>query len=238
MKKYFFIAALALIIAGCTKSTKVEFTGNAPGMNDGEFIIKDTGEDTIVCKSAIKAGEFAASRELNNPGYYTMMITNAQTGSLGFDVYVEPGSYNVTLDAKKLYKYPVIETSSKKQNELSAFYNLSDTVNAAVYKKTKDLMTQINDPKAKALSPAAYAELEAKLTAAKAQESKPNALIAFVNKYPDNEIGMHLLLNSDYRNDPVTYYEIFKKLSATQKNGANGKVMGMYLDSVSKATPK
>jgi hypothetical protein len=230
--KYFFATILVLLILGCTKKNQIEFSGIAPGVKDGALLIKDA-QNNIICKENIRDEKFSLSKEWNSAGYYTLAIDKPGIGSFGFDVYLEPGTYKVTFN-QQLYKYPEIETASQIQNELTTYYHLSDTVNKATFKRTHDLTVQMNDPKTKALPAPAYADLAARLKDAQQQETKPNALTAFVNKYPNNKIAMHILLNMDYRNDPVAYYSLYKKFSAEEKNSVWGKIVGNLLDSLTK----
>jgi len=231
MKYFFTVLLLAVLASGCTKKNQIEFTGTTPGINDGSLIIKNIN-DTIVCQTDIKAGKFSLSREWADAGYYYMTITKPGLGMLVFDVYLEPGSYTITTNAQKPYKYPDIQSTVKIQNELTAFYHLSDTVNERLQKNVRELTAQMNDPKTRTLPPAAYASLTAKLKDAQSQELKPgaNALSEFTDKYPDNEIAPRIMLNMNYKDDPLTYYKIYRKLSPAVQNSGAGKTLKHWLD--------
>ncbi len=231
MKYFFTVLLLAVLASGCTKKNQIEFTGTAPGITDGSFVIKDIN-DIVICQTDIKAGKFSLSREWADAGYYYMAITKPGMGTLVFDVYLEPGSYTITTNDKQPYKYPDIQSTAKIQNELTAFYHLSDTVSERLHKNVRDLTAQMNDPKTKALPPSAYADLAAKLKDAQSQELNPgaNTLSEFTDKYPDNEIAPRMILNMNYKDEPLTYYKIYQKLSPAVQNSGTGKTLKHWLD--------
>jgi hypothetical protein len=229
--KYFFAVLFVLLIAGCTKKSTIEFTGTTPGITDGEFMIKAISTDAVICKTQIKAGKFAISQEWKEAGYYYMAIDSKAYGQSVFDVYLEPGTYTITTNKDQPFVYPEIRSSSERQMQLAEYYHLSDTINNPIHKKVSDLSAQMNDPKTKVLPPAAYAELDNNLKAARLEESHSgsNALAAFVSKYPDSEVGMHILVNIDYQSDPAAYYNIFKKMAPALRNSDKGRQIGEYL---------
>jgi len=231
MKYFFTVLLLAVLASGCTKKNQVEFTGTATDINEGSFQIKNIN-DAVICQTNIKAGKFYLSQEWADAGYYYMAITKPGFGTQVFDVYLEPGSYTITTNVKQPYKYPDIQSTAKIQNELTAFYHLSDTVRERLHKNVSDLTAQMNDPKTKSLPPAAYASLAARFKDAQSQELQPgaNALSEFTDKYPDNEIAPRMMLNMNYKDDPLTYYKIYQKLSPAVQNSGAGKTLKQWLD--------
>jgi hypothetical protein len=230
--KCFFAVIVALLFAGCAKNTQIDFTGTTPGINTGTFMIRDIRKDSIICQADIKSGKFDVSRKLNYPGYYYMLITKPGIGTMGYDVYLEAGQYTVITNRDKPYKYPDIQSTSKKQNELSAYYHLCDTVNDAIHKKVHDLSARIDTLKKSAAPANSYIDVINQLKAAQQQESEPGliALSAFVDKYPDNEIAPRLmLLNNAYQADPRAYYKIYQKLGTATKNSSSGKELQYWL---------
>ncbi|WP_299499513.1 hypothetical protein [Mucilaginibacter sp.] len=238
--KYFFALCLAILAAGCTQKTTIEFTGTTPGITDGEFIIKNLSDSTI-CKTAIKSGAFEVSGEYNNGTYGYMSVNNDKLGMLAFDVYLQPGKYTVTFDREKPYKYPDIQSTVKKQNELTAYYHLFDKTKEELNKKAADLNARLKDPKSKTLPADAYNNLVNKYQEAEQQQLKLATIVlsAFVDKYPDNSITLRIIvLNNAYMSDPDGYYRIFQKLSQATKESPEGKAVRGLLESANNLTNK
>ncbi|WP_299513544.1 hypothetical protein [Mucilaginibacter sp.] len=238
--KCFFALSLAILAAGCTQKPTIEFTGITPGINDGEFIIKNISDSTI-CKTAIKSGTFTVSSEYNNGTYGYMSVNNDKLGMLAFDVYLQPGKYTVTFDRDKPYKYPDIQSTVKKQNELTAYYHLFDKTKDELSKKAADLNAQLKDPKSQMLPADAYNNLVNKYKEAEQQQLKLATIVlsAFVDKYPDNSITPRIIvLNNAYMSNPDSYYRIFQKLSSAAKESPEGKAAKGLLERANNLTNK
>jgi hypothetical protein len=227
--KYIYIISLALLATGCRKKAFVEFTGNTPGIKNGVFIVK-TLSDSAAFGENIKDGKFSiGSRYLKEPGFYTMNITdgNSEDHHAPFEIYLENGKYEIETEAGKLYKYPKITSPSKTQQQLSAFYTLSDKIgndaNLDVKRLTAALKIQ-----GSSLSRSAYMQLVNELTAAEDKMITNNvaAFKEFVKQYPKSDISAHIMAKLDYENDPKSYYDIYKTLSPTAKNSDEGKEVG------------
>ncbi len=233
--KYFFAVCLVLLIAGCAKNTKLEFNGTTPGINKGTFTLKDIN-DSLICYANINAGKFAVTEQINGAGYGYLSINTPGMGAVTFDVYIEPGKYTVTTNSDKPYKYPDIQSSSKTQNDLTAYYQLFDKVKDQLQKNVADLNARLNDPKIKS-SPNIYNDLEAKLQTAQQQQLDQGiiALSSYVNQYPDNTITLRLMyLNNAYISNPKAYYKIYKRLNTDIRNSRTGQSLGKLLDSLSR----
>ncbi len=227
--KYTYIALFILLMAGCRKKAFIEFTGNTPGIKKGVFIVKTTGDSSIFGEN-IKDGKFSIGRHyLKAPGYYTMNVTddNNNDHHEPFEIYLEDGKYTIETEAGKLYKYPKITSSSKIQQQLSAFYTLSDSLSFDADREVKRLNAELK-AKGNSLSSVAYTQLLNKLSAAETKIITNNitAFKEFIKQYPDSEISAHLMAGLNYDDDPLSYYAIYKTLSPAAKNSDKGKEIG------------
>ena len=227
--KYTYIPLFILLMAGCRKKAFIEFNGNTPGVKNGVFIVKTLGDSSIFGEN-IKDGKFSIGRHyLKAPGYYTMNVTddNNNDHHEPFEIYLEDGKYNIATEAGKLYKYPRITSSSKIQQQLSAFYTLSDNLSFDGEKEVKRLNSELKT-KGNSLSSVAYTQLLNELSAAETKIITNNitAFKEFVKQYPDSEISTHLMDKLNYDDDPSSYYAIYKTLSPAAKNTDEGKEIG------------
>jgi hypothetical protein len=233
--KYFYVLLAAILFTGCVNKTAIEFKGTAPDITDGKFTIRNA-DGLVLCTAPIKSGKFELTQDWKQPGYYFMEMGKTGVGSQGFDVYLQPGKYLITVN-KIANKYPQIQSTSKKENDLNAFYHLFDEVAAQLFTNVDTLLKQSRDPKTKLLPVADQAQLDTKLKAAQLRESRSGllALWAYVLKNPDNEIGVHIMANMNYAEDPQAYYEVYKKFSDADKNSPLGKsLQGFLVDLINK----
>jgi hypothetical protein len=143
-----------------------------------------------------------------------------------FEIYLEDGQYTIETEAGKLYKYPKITSSSKIQEQLSAFYTMSDKLGLNARQDVDRLSAEI---KAKGnSSPEVYNKLLNKLSEAENKKTNNNviAFSRFVKQYPNSDISTHLMEKLNYEDDPAGYYAIYKTLSPTAKNTDEGKEIG------------
>lgn len=227
--KYAYIILLALLAVGCKKNAFIEFTGNAPGIKKGVFIVKTLGDSAIFGEN-IKEGQFTIDKKyLKTPGYYTMNITDDDNNDHHepFEVYLEGGQYMIEAEAGKLYLYPKITSPSKIQEQLSAFYTLSDKLSADATQEVKRLNDELKT-KGNSLSKVAYSQLLNALSAAENKMITNNitAFKEFVKQYPNSDISTHLMAKLNYDDDPLSYYAIYKTLSPAAKNTDEGKEIG------------
>jgi hypothetical protein len=238
--KYSCVLLLLLFAHGCRKKAFIEFTGATPGIKNGVFIVKTTGDSTVFGEN-IKDGKFALGKQyLKVPGYYSIDITNGDSsGKHGaFEVYLEDGKYAIETEAGKLYKYPKITSPSKIQVQLSAFYTLSDSLNLDANREIKRLDDEMS-VKGNKLSGVAYAQLLNLISQAKIKTLTNNvaAFTEFLKRYPDNDISAHLMAKLNYDDDPVSYYAIYKTLKPAAKNSDEGKEIGERLSRLVKLVP-
>jgi len=227
--KYPYIILLALIAAGCRKKAFIEFAGNTPGIKNGVFIVKTLNDSSIFGEN-IKDGKFTIGRHyLKAPGYYTINVTDNDYNDNHepFEIYLENGKYTVETEAGKLFKYPKITSPSKIQQQLSAFYTLSDSLSIGADREVKQLNAEIK-AKGNGLSSVAYTQLLNRLSAAENKMITNNitAFKEFVKQYPNSGISAHLMAKLNYDDDPPSYYSIYKTLSPAAKNTDEGKEIG------------
>jgi len=231
--KYFSIVFIYLLFSGCVKKHEIEFTGTAPGIKNGVFIIKTEGDSTLYGEN-IKDGKFAVRKQLfKSPGYYLMDISDTENkeNHNSFEVYLEGGAYSVQASETGSYKYPKITSPSKIQEQLSAFYAISDKLSAAAEKEDKKLNAEIkNSPVS--MSKDAYVILVNKLGAVDAKMLANNviALKEFLKQYPNSVIGAHLMSKMSYENDPASYYAIFQTLPVAVRSSEDGVEIGDKLN--------
>lgn len=232
--KYIFALAIltSFFLSSCIKRSYVEFTGITPGIKSGVFIVKTT-EDSTIYGENIKDGKFAiAKKQLMFPGYYMMNITDDANNDkhAAFEIYLEDGKYTIGTEAGKLYKYPQITSPSKIQEQLSAFYTLSDKVSIDAQQEINRLNAEIK-AKGNGLSGVAYSQLLNLLGAAETKMITNNVttFTEFLKEYPKSDIAAHLMAKLNYEDDPLSYYAIFKTLSPAAKNSDEGKELGEKL---------
>ena len=218
MKSSFLL--ITLVLAGCIKSKNIEFTGITPGIKNGVFIVKTKGDSTVYGEN-IKNGKFTiASRQLKYPGYYTFNVTDNYhpDNRLPFEIYLEGGKYTIQTEPGKLYNYPKITTDSKIQNDLSAYYTLSDKMITAARARVNQLNNEVNN-KGNSLSKAAYSALLNKLstTENKMTDIDGATLKQFVKDFPNSRVSIHIMAGLNYDDAPVNYYAIYKTLSPEAK---------------------
>ena len=238
--KFFCILLLALFAHGCRKKAFIEFTGYTPGIKNGVFIVKTTGDSAIFGEN-IKDGKFSIAKQyLKEPGYYTLNVTNGDSSDnhSAFEVYLENGKYGIETEAGKLNKYPKITSPSKIQAQLSAFYTLSDSLDLAANREIKRLNAELT-AKGNSISNVAYAQLINLISQAKIKALTDNAtaFTGFLKRYPDNDISAHLMAKLNYEDDPVSYYAIYKTLNPAAKNSDEGKEIGERLSRLIKLVP-
>jgi hypothetical protein len=230
--KYFYVILVGILISGCSKAPHIEFSGSTPGIDNGLISVKDI-DGPVVFKTNIQSGKFQQEQKFDAlAGYYILTVAKNGIGTVGaFDIYLESGSYNITTNHDKPFKYPDIRSTSKKANDLAAYYHVSDSVSNELIKKETQLTTQINSPQNKLQTPAAKADLIKQLEDAKAQESSLvlTGLGVFVAKYPDNEIASHIMSNMNYQVDAASCYKVYQKFSQADKNSPGGQQLERWL---------
>lgn len=238
--KHLYILLTAFLLTGCIKRASVEFAGTTPGIKNGVFIVKTAGDSTLYGEN-IKDGKFTmAAKQLKYPDYYRMNITDNDNNDTHepFEIYLEDGKYVIETQAGQLYKYPKITSPSKIQDQLSAFYTLTDKLSLDVQNEIKQLKNDVKT-KGNSLSPAAYTALLNKLTLAEnnLRANNVNAFSQFVKQYPNSVVTTHLMSKLNYEDDPASFYAIYKTLTQEAKNTDEGKEIGEKLSHLVKLMP-
>ncbi|HVW98506.1 MAG TPA: thioredoxin family protein [Mucilaginibacter sp.] len=235
--RFFSIFLMVILIAGCKKETKVAFSGNITGLKNGVFTIKTTSDSTIFGEN-IKDGKFSIPpHRLMHPGYYKLNITSADQSDdhSPFEVYLEDGNYTIEAKATELYKYPKIISTSEKQQQLSDFYTLSDSLGATAHQEVKRIKAKM-DKDYSSLSREEYNSLMAKFQENMDKLNNLDAVVLkrFLKKYPNSEISAHLLAKINYEDDPENYYAIFKQLAPAAQQSEDGQEVGENLANLMK----
>lgn len=237
--KYFFLGLLLILFAGCHKEAHIEFAGTVPGVKSGTFIIK-TLRDSTTFGVAITGEKFQLSGVLPREGYYTIdIVDDADKSSHDnhFEVYLEPGKYSIQTEAGKIYNYPKITSSSKIQNDLSAYYALVDQQGASLRNEVGKADAELR--KMGKASAGKYNKALAKLSEVQAKENTAafEALKLFAKQYPQSGISAYLMSKLDYDAKPVEYYEVYKMFSPEAKASSDGKETGTRLSNLVKLVP-
>jgi len=236
--KYFYILLSALLLTGCTNHY-IEFTGNMPGIDNGIFVVKDLNGTTVFSENIFN-GKFQIKKTLPGKGYYSLQIGKdiMQDGRrAAYDVYLEPGTYDISLEAGKTY--PSIKSSSEIQNELSEYYNIAGAKINAAGSIVDSLSGLVYGKAAPPAGSSQYNALLAKLNNAitDRDNAQSSVLGDYVSKHPQNQVEAHLLAQIDYKKDPISFYTVYQKFTADQKNTDEGKTEGDDLANLVKLAP-
>jgi len=239
--KLYHIFPFALLFTGCTKVGYIEFNGTMTGIDNGVFVIKNLDKSSLYSEF-VTGGKLYLKKTLQNPSYYSMQIAKDvyhDNRRVGYDVYLEPGTYTIKVNANDLYKYPTITTTSAIQNELSAYYTVLNDKAHDAENETDSLFNLVYGNNAAPVSSAKYdAQLKKLADAATKRDNTVSAVFAdFINKHPQSEVAAHLLAQIDYKKDPATYYNIYQKFTSDQKNTPEGKAEGDDLKMLAKLAP-
>ncbi|MDB5031390.1 TlpA disulfide reductase family protein [Mucilaginibacter sp.] len=225
--KYVSLILLVLLFAGCDRSQgDITITGTATGANFGHVTIRDQANNNVY-STDISAGKFNISKRfLQYSGYYKLVYSLSSATTRRVDIFLQPGEYSININPKKINNYPLITSLSKKQTELSAYYTLADSINAENRKRVIAIHSQIEGVENQAVTLEEHAAMTAKLHEDELNANRVDELTnlnAFINKYPENEIAPHIMLQMDYQNNPTEFYTIFQKLSSAAKSSDDGK---------------
>jgi hypothetical protein len=233
--KYIWFLLVAILLMSCRNRTAL-ISGTAKNMDGGAVSVLDLS-DKILFSATIKDGKFSFGKQkLDSAGYYTFSVMSGNLPN-DFEIYLEPGKYDIALPERK-NGYLKIKTVSKIQNDLSAYYNFEDSVMYTFRHKQDTLTALLNDPKIKLLSAVDFNKIYTDFTSAKlrVQGAESAVMGMFVDKYPKNDIVIHVMSNQNYEDNPFGYYLVYQKLSPAAKNTAEGKGMGEKLKELLKNT--
>jgi len=229
--KYFYLALLGILVAGCnTKGARI--TGAAHGLN-GEVVSIIDSAGTVVDSAVISDDQYRIKlTELKAPGYFTFSVQ--QDGHpRDFEIYLENVKYIIDIPVKTT-DYLRVKTTSKTQNELSAYCNFEDSLMYRFHHEVDSLNVKITDADSKKLSDAEFDEKVKQIQWAQARKkgARIGIMSSFIDKYPQYEIVAHIITDMDYKNNPQEYYLVYQKLSPPAKNSSEGKRLGAALRSM------
>jgi hypothetical protein len=189
----------------------------------------------------IKAGKLDLAKQmLEQPGYYTMTISNDKVKGIGtpFEIYLEPGSYEITTDVNDATVYPKITSASPIQHELSVYYNAVTTLNSNYYRNERmKLVAQvlIRLPKEQLM------ELAKKMQTAQEthngeipEETNKTILKEFIKQNPHSLAAVHLMAGMEFNTDAAAFYTLYNSLANETKNTDEGKALGKKLSILAK----
>ncbi len=226
--KYFTLLLIALAFAGCT-GNNIEINGTADGVADGTITVKDASGQTLSGVN-IKDGKFhVAKTHLDNPGYGSLIFSRPGKDDISIELYLEPGEYTITFDKVKTEGYPQVKSNSNIQNQLSVYKQLYYAMSLDAKQKV-----QMLDAKYKEMlkSTVGWNDSTTGLTNSigvqrkNLQDIDAKALLAYINKCPQNQIAAHIMQNMSMDLNPAAYYAVYQKFSPEQKNTDEGKEIG------------
>ena len=238
MKKCLLLFAVSLLVA-CGNPNIIEFDIKAPGLNNATFIVKDDTGKSVFGANVVD-GKCYVKSSLEAEGFYTFDIVKdgSKQTHTPFEIFLEPGKYTITADAKHLGNYPQVASQSKRQKEISDYHQLINTLGKSNREITKDLDQQLVT-KGASMAPKEFNALNKKLDDArmKAKETDYLALEKFIKQNPKSEFAARFMGEQTYDADPVKYYNLFKLMSDAAKNSPDGKAINARLTPLLKLLP-
>src|SRR5258707_14724178 len=99
--KYFSLLFIAFLFAACSHNG-VELTGQTKGITDGTITLKDVSGQTLAGVNT-KDGKFTIGKvNLEQPDYGTITLSQPGKADISFQLYLEPGEYNIIFDKDAL----------------------------------------------------------------------------------------------------------------------------------------
>jgi hypothetical protein len=226
--KYFSLLLIALLFAGCS-GNNIEINGTANGTTEATITLKDVSGQTLSGVN-LKDGKFQIPKtHLDNSGYGTLMFSRPGEDDVRFELYLEPGEYSAKFDKAKLEAYPQVTSNSAIQNQLSDYKHLSEHIiweaNQKVKKLEKQYQQNIRLPKMWNNTTTLLVD-SLDIARKKLPDVSWRALLAYINKYPQNQIAARIMQSMSMDANPAAYYAVYQKFSAEQKNTDEGKEIG------------
>jgi hypothetical protein len=228
--KYYYFILLAFILSGC-EFRNIEIAGTAPGMDGSTVSIGSPGK--ILFGENIQNGKFHIPQQLlKEPGYYTLMI-NKPGKSMGsrFEVYLEPGKYDISLSNEDPNKYPKIKSPSAIQNGLSAYYPLRDSLTSYARSQYDLWLGKLNAPDANTWPQNVYDNVlnNVNLWRDSVDNMQLTIFKTLVKKQPDNPAIPHILNKLSITKNPLAFYKAFEKASPDVRSTSEGKAIDKKL---------
>ena len=235
--KYYYFILLAFILSGC-EFRNIEITGTAQGMDGSTVTIKSQGK--VLFGENIQNGKFHVVQQLlKEPGYYTLELSKPGAPENYFEIYLEPGKYNIVIDTGKHHRYPTITSSSLMQNDLTIYHRFTDSVMNGIKTEADKWLSKLNAPEAMLLPQKQYQDILAKVKIwqDKSTEAQVTTLDQFVSKYPNNIFVPHAMKRLKLSEEPAKFTAIYNKLGNDVKNSEDGKKIDNELKNYSKLAP-
>jgi hypothetical protein len=217
--RYIYLLFVVFAFTGCAGNT-IEITGVADGVTNGTVILKDNTGETLAGVNIIN-GKFHIDKTYLKYTYYgTIFLSQAGKDERSFELYLEPGQYTIVFDKERLSDYPEVVSNSKIQKQLSAYHELDEGMRNAAQQKQAALDEKFNA----AVKSGNWSDSTTAIAnRAQAAQTKTlsigqQVMMAYVTKYPDNEIAAHMMQGMDFDADPAGYYAVYQKFSPAQKN--------------------
>jgi len=235
--KYLHLVLFAAILSGCHKKF-TDITGTVNGFTSGTVIIKDGSGNTKFTEN-IDFGKFHFHKIIDSAGYYKVRIMQDSphdTRLPGYDIYLEPGDYILTALPESAHQYPIIQSSSSIQNELSAYYAIANQKSLASAQIIEKSVLKLNSGQ---LSHDELLEATENLNEALAARdtAMAEALKVFVNQNLQNHVAAHIMYQLDYDASPGIYYPIYQKFSDEEKKTPEGIEEGDKFATLNKLVP-
>lgn len=231
MKNIYYII-VAFLLTGC-EFRNIEITGT--GMDGSTVTIKDK-KGSVIYGENIQAGKFHIVQQLlKEPGFYFLEVSKSAAGEdSNFEVYLEPGKYDITLSDKN--RYPNIQSASTLQKDLAAYYHLKDSLTSYTRSQYDLWLGKLNAPDANRLPQSVYDAVlnNVKVWQDKQHDLEVGVLEAFVSKQPNNLALPHILQQLNLERNPTAYYNIYQKIDPAVKNSDEGKDVGKILNNLTR----
>jgi len=222
MKHYYFIL-LAFVLSGC-EFRNIEITGTATGMDGATITIKSPGK--VLFGENIQNGKFHVVQQLlKEPGYYTLEVSKPDRGrDSRFEVYLEPGKYDISLSDKDPNKYPKIQSASAIQNGLSAYYLIKDSIHGYAKSQYDLWLGKLNAPDANTLPQKVYDNVlnNVNLWRDSVDNTQLTIFKTLVKKQPDNPAIPHILKKLSITKDPLAFHKAFEEVNPDVRNSSEG----------------
>lgn len=218
-----YLVLLAFTLFGC-EYRNIEITGTAPGMDGATIIIGDRGK-TLFGEN-IQNGKFHVRQQLlEHPGYYYLTISTPGKMPHAFEVYLEPGKYDIAISDKDPGQYPKIKSPSAVQNGLSNYYLLKNSIHGYANSQYRMWLKKLDDPKAITWPQNVYDNVLNNVNIWRDSVDNAGLTIfkALVKKQPDNPAIPYILNRLNITQNPLAFYTAFKEVSSDVRNSTEGK---------------
>ncbi len=227
------------LLSACGNPNIIEFDVSVPNLNDATFIVKDD-KGKAVFGANIADGKCHVKSSLEAEGFYTFDIVKngVKNDHPRFEIFLEPGKYTITANERTLWRYATVVSKSKRQQELSDYHGLINTLGKSNQDVVQSLQKQLK-VKGDAMNVEQFNALNKKIDDAvmKGKEIEYQALEQFIKANPNSEFAARFMSEQNYDTEPVKYYALFKKMGPTAQNSGDGKGIEERLSHLTKLLP-